>query len=177
MRQISMRDLKLADSLSHMSELEMLSPENEAALKEVLAEIGFNVQQPINFIPCLHRDMKQHAAVGFLVTGEYNVDRKYNKFIDTTDRVVIVGMQDPSLAKDMLEIMGKKFSYKNEDETENKTRENDARYYTPEQLAELGYTGMEQDDEDYSEGAVDSDYDMITSQIMALEAIKKSLRG
>lgn len=180
MRQISMRDLKLADSLNHMSEIDMLHPENEVEVKKVLKEIGFDIKQNISFIPCLHRDMQQRVAVGFVITGEYSLERKYNKFLDMTDRVVITGMKDRSLAKDMLEIMGKKFTYTNPDESEYKIADNDQRYYSPEKLRELGYTGFEDDTEDtfiQEHGGLDSDCEMIVSQVEALVAIRVSLRG
>lgn len=177
MRNTSLRDLKLADLLSHLTEVEIINPKNDELVKSVLQQIGYDTRQPIEYTVSNHRDMQGKSAVGFQVIGEYNTDPKYKHFLDTVDRVVVAGLTDIHLARDMETLLGKRFIYRNEDETENKTRENDPRYYTPEQLAEMGFTGMEQDDEDYSEGVVDSDYDMITSQIMALEAIKKSLRG
>ena len=176
MRNISLRDLKLADSLSHLNEIELIHPQNEDKVKAVLAQIGFDVRQKIDFIPSYHRDMSGKAEVGFQVIGEYDVDPKYNKFIDTIDRVVVAGYTDINLAKDMAELMGRKFNYKNEDEGDYKAgrKPADPRYYSEEELLELGYTTGE--DEDVYDD-VDNSCEALTSQIEALQTVKEMLRG
>ena len=93
MRNISLRDLMLADSLSHIkSEVELINPKNDVVVNYVLTEIGFDVRQPVEYIPSFHRDMQGKAAVGYQAVGEYMVDPRYNKFIDTMDRIIVAGL-------------------------------------------------------------------------------------
>lgn len=176
MRNVSLRDLKLADTLSHLNEIEMIHPENDALVHEVLRQIGFDTRQGIEYIPSYHRDMTGKAAVGFQAVGEYKVDPKYNKFIDITDRVVVAGMTDINLAKDMAELMGKRYNYNNQDyeDGKGKKRSNDPRYYSDEELLEMGYT--EPEEEDVCD-VVEDNCEAIESQIKALEEIKVMLRG
>ncbi len=182
MRNTSLRDLKLADTIAHMSELDMIHPNNDKVIKAVLETIGYDVKQKIDFIPSYHRDMQGKAAVGFQVLGEYNLDPKYDKFVDTIDRVVKAGYTDPHLARDMAELMGKRFSYKNEDEIDVKSNlEDDPRYYTEAEKKAMGFTGFDEDssEEDFlsEHGGAERDCDMISSQIAALQALKVAVRG
>lgn len=180
MRNTSLRDLKLADSLSHMTEVQMINPANDNIVKEVLAEIGYDVTKGISYIPSYHRDMQGKAAVGFQVIGEYHRDKKYHKFVDTFDRVVMAGLSDVHLAKDMAELLGKRFVYKNDDEAPARGLVDDPRYFSEAELYALGYTGFEDDTEDsflQDHGGPESDWEMINSQVEALIAVRISLRG
>lgn len=176
MRNISLRDLKLADSLAHLNEVEMIHPSNDALVNSVLESIGFNTKQGVQYVASLHRDMQGKAAVGFQAIGEYNVDPKYRGFIDTIDRVIVAGLTDISLAKDMAELMGKRYNYKNQDEEDVKKNKkpNDPRYYSDSELLEMGYTSGDEEDE-YEE--TEPDCELITSQINALNEIKIAVRG
>lgn len=181
MRSLSFRDIMLALP-QFKSEVEMIRPENDVEINKVLEAVGFDVRQKIEYTAALHRDMANKVGVGFLAVGEYNTDPKYNKFVDTTDRTIIAGLSDVSLAKEMCVLMGKKFSYRNDDEADMKFNTNDPRYYDAEQLKELGFTGF--DDDATSEdsflaehGGAESDCDMISSQIAALQSLKIAIRG
>lgn len=176
MRVLSFRDIKLA--LPHMkNEVEMMQRENDTAVLGVLAAVGFSMNHPVSYEVAYHRDMQGGVAVGIMAVGEYNHDSKYRDFLDTTDRIVVAGMQDASLAREMEEIRGKKFGYRNDEELEfkAKTPVQDARYYSQEQLIEMGYTGG--DEEVEYEGTIGDDYEIITSQIAALVDLKKMIRG
>ena len=182
MRNTSLRDLKLADTLSHLSELDMINPANDSTVKYVLAAIGYDVSKTIDYVPSFHRDRQNKAAVGFQVIGEYSTDPKFKSFLDSFDRIVVAGMTDPSLARELAEIAGKRFTYTNDDETDVRSpRVPDARYYSDDELKELGFTGFEDDNSEDSflaeHGGAESDCDMISSQIAALQSLKIAIRG
>lgn len=175
MRSLSVRDLMLADELSHIrNEVELIHPSNDAIVKYVLQGIGFDTSREIIYEASCHRDMAGKAAVGFRVLGEYDTDPKYKEFLTTEDRVVQAYMKDVSLGKELEILLGKRFGYKNDDEYEigNKRKKDNPRYFSDEQLLEDGYS--EVDDEDYEE--MDTE-DELTQQINTLEDIKKTIRG
>ena len=179
MRNISLRDLMYGvDSLSDIkSEIDLINPANDERIKAVLEEIGFNTKQGIDYIPSNHRDMRNNVAVGFQVVGEYNTDPSMKHFLDTTDRIVVAGMTDVHLAKDMAELMGKRYTYKNQDEDDIKERKrpNDPRYYSEEELIEMGYTSGNENEIEYDD--VETNCDSISSQIAALQIAKELIRG
>jgi len=177
MRALSLRDLLLADELSHIrNEVELIHPNNDAIVKYVLQGIGFDTSREINYEASYHRDMQGKAAVGFRVLGEYDTDLKYKEFLTTDDRVVQAYMKDVSLGKEMEILLGKRFGYKNEDNEydigSKRKKPSDPRYYSDDQLLEMGYDDA--DYEDYEE--VDME-DELTQQIKVLEDIKVVLRG
>lgn len=181
-RNTSLRDLKLADTLSHLSELEMINPANDSLVKAALEIIGYDITKRIDYVPSFHRDRQHKKAVGFQVIGEYSTDPKYKHFLDAFDRIVVCGMTDPSLARELAEIAGKRFTYTNDDEADTRSpRVPDARYYSDEKLKELGFTGFDDDNSEDSflaeHGGAESDCDMISSQIAALQSLKIAIRG
>lgn len=177
MRSLSARDILLA--LPHLkSEVALIHPKNDAEVFAVLDAVGFDTRQGVEWIVAHHRDMQNNIGVGFIAVGEYNTDPKFKNFIDTTDRIIIAGMLDPSLGRSMEEMMGRRHQYRNEDEQDVKSRKrpNDPRYYSDEELIAMGYTDGEESD-DSGEGYVEDSYDAIRSQITALEGVRKQLRG
>lgn len=176
MRAISLRDLMLADELSHIkNEVELIHPRNDSIVKYVLQGVGFDTSQPIEYIASYHRDMQNKAAVGFRVVGEYDTHPQYKQFLTPDDRIVLAGMEDISLGKELSLIMGRRFNYHNEDEYEigaKRKKPSDPRYFTDAELLEMGYS--EGDDEDYEEVGLE---DELTQQITTLENIKNSIRG
>lgn len=177
MRNISLRSLMLAEELSHIkNEVELIHPSNDEVVKKVLAAIGFDVRHGVEYIPSFHRDMSGKAAIGYQAVGEYNVDPKYNKFIDTLDRVIVAGLTDASLAREMSNLLGKRLSYKNDDPLGDARERvlDDPRYYSEAELLELGYT-MGSDEPEYD--AVEDDYESISAQIKVLEDVRDSVRG
>lgn len=175
MRNCSARDLLLA--LPHYkNEFDIINRANDTEVYEVLDAIGIDTLRGIGYAVNLHRDMQGKIAVGFILSGEYNRDPKYKNFLDTTDRVILASMDDPSLGRDMIELMGRRYNYKNDDEPEVKVKaEYDSRYYSPEQLLALGYTG-EPEEEEY-DGTVSENYDVITSQIKTMSQLLSIARS
>lgn len=175
-RVLSLRDLRLADSLKHLNELDIIHPKNDKLVCEVLEMIGFNTKQGIDYIASNHRDLQNKTGVGFQVIGEYNVDPKYRNFVDTVDRIIICGLTDITLAKDMANLMGRSYANNKQQDTDGKSRKkpDDPRYYSEEQLLEMGYTTGDEEEEYES---VEEDYELVTSQINTLNEIKVTLRG
>lgn len=179
MRQLSVRDLLLALP-QFKNEIELIHPDNDAVVFATLDAVGFDTRQGVTYVAQLHRDMQDKVAVGFMALGEYNVDPKFNKFIDMTDRIVIAGLHDRSLAEEMLNIQGKKFTYINDDEPESKAslkRPHDPRYYDDSELLAMGYTAPDEDEGIDAEVGSVEDYESVASQIAMLNGIKKLLRG
>lgn len=179
MRNISLRDLMLAEELSSIkNEIVLINPNNDKLVFSVLQQIGFDTKQEVNYVPSLHRDMQGKIAVGFQAVGEYDTDTKYRPFIDTLDRVIISGMRDISLAKDLIELMGKRYPYRNDDEAEGKSRKrnNDPRYYSDQELLDMGYTSGEEDEEETVE-YVQEDYETVSKMIKTLEEVRDQIRG
>lgn len=177
MKVLSLRDLMLCEELSHIpNEVTLIHPSNDKLVASLIEQLGYNINKAWHYEPSFHRDMQNKTQVGFMLVGEYNTDPKYRHLMDMTDRLVIAGMVDPSLAKEMLEIQGKRFNYKNDDEIDFKSRQkpNDPRYYSEDELLEMGYSMGEVEDEYDS---VEDNCDAVTSQINALLAVRFDLRG
>jgi hypothetical protein len=185
LRAISFRDLKLALP-QFKNEVEMLHPYNDVAMLGALEAIGFDIKQPINYEASYHRDMQQSAAVGFRAVGEYNLDPKYKNFLDVMDRIIVVGLTDPTFAKELNELHGKSYTYRNDDEYTGKLprkKPNDPRYFTEQELLDMGYTGDE-DEPEYEEYLSASEKraeaektETLTKQIAELENVRIMLRG
>jgi len=174
MRSLSVRDILKA--LPHFkNEIDIINPANDVEVFAVLDAVGFDSRQGIKYIVANHRDMAKQDGVGYIATGEYNPDRKFNKFITVEDMIVIAGMTDISLGKELALLSGKKFVYKNEDEYDigPKKRKPDPRYYSDEQLLEMGFTEGN-DEEEYDD--VDNSYEAITAQIETLQGVLDVVR-
>lgn len=168
MRSISCRDILVAEELSHIkNEIELLNPDNDELVKSVLTQVGFDVRHGIQYIPSLHRDMQNKVAVGFMAIGEYNTDPKYKQFMDTFDRVVIAGMQDASLGREMANMMGQQFQFNNDPEA-------DAKEYSEAELKAMGFTSGNEDE--YVDDSPEES-DRISREIEQLKMICASIRG
>ena len=175
MKVLSARDVLKA--LPHYtSEFQVIDPANDAEVYAVLDAVGFDSRRGISYEVALHRDMSNHVAIGFRLCGEYNMDPKFRKFHDLTDRLVIAYTQDPSLGRELDEIRGKRFSYNNKEELEGKAKKpvSDHKYYSEEELKEMGYTSGEEEEYD---GSISDDFETVAQQMDVLKAILFSARG
>lgn len=176
MLNISARDL--LKGLTHFkNEFEIIDPKNDSEVYAAMEAVGMDTRKGVNYDVALHRDRGNTVAVGFMLSAEYNLDPKYRKFHDQTDRLVIAYTQDPSLGRELDEISGKRFSYKNDDELEQKvkTPKDDPRYYSEAELKEMGYTSGEE--EDPYEGETSDNYDVVSSQIELFKTLLVAARG
>lgn len=181
MRATSLRDIMLADSLSHIkSEVTLVSPENDVEVAKVLELIGYDVNQAWEYVPSKHRCMGNKVAVGFMVVGEYSRDPKYRHFLDTTDRVIVAGLEDASLAREMQTLMGRKNTYKNSEEKWDdgaRAKANDPRYFSDQELLDMGYTQGVEENDPYEGFYIEADWEDNLRAIKTLEDTRDLIRG
>jgi hypothetical protein len=180
MRATSLRDILLADSLSHIkSEVLLICPENDLAVAAVLEQIGYDINQAWEYVPSRHRDMTNKIAIGYMIVGEYARDDKYRHFLDTTDRVIVRGMSDPSLAREMSALQGRKNMYKGEDKWDDGSRakKDDPRYYSEAELLEFGYSTGEEDEDNVGSGEyIEATWEEDVRAIKELQATHDHIR-
>lgn len=158
------------------NEFDIINLKNDPEVHALLTAIGFDVSKGIVYDVANHRDRANKVAVGYMVSGEYLLDDKYKQFHDPTDRLVIAYSKDPSLGRELDEISGKRFSYRNEEEVEQKSsKSSNHTYYSEEELKEMGYTSG--DEEDNYDGPVNDNYDTIANQIELLKTLLVAARG
>lgn len=155
MKTLSFRDLKLAEELSHLNEIEMLSIDNDDVMLSVLKKCGFDTDYGIAYIPSKHRDMQGKIAIGFQAVGDVTLNRDIinTSVCDMTDRLVAASYQDPSRAREMAGMMGGQIrlqSLLNDEDAE---------------------------EEDFPNELIEDDCDWVTTQIKQLEAIRDQIRG
>lgn len=114
-RTVSFRDLMVCTKLAHVkNEIELLDVKNDDIMAEILAQIGFDVDYPISYIPTKHRDMQNQVAVGFMAVGDISINRKFiNSYLcSTTERMVAASYSDPSLTRELGTLMGNHVNYR-----------------------------------------------------------------
>lgn len=181
MRATSLRDVMLADSLKHIkSEVVLINPENDVAVLAVLAQIGYDVKQPFEYVPSRHRDLQNKVAVGYMIVGEYSRDPKYRHFLDTTDRVIVAGLTDASMAREMSTLMGRKNIYRNDEDKWDdgaRAKKDDVRYYSDAELLALGFTGDSEDPAEFEGEYLERDWEETLRAIKVLEETRDLIRG
>lgn len=182
MKVLSMRDLLVCEEMAHIkNEIEVLDPANDALIKSLLIQIGFDVSRELLYEPSKHRDLQGNVKIGFQICGEYSTDPKYKKFLDTTERTVVAGMLDPSLGREMAMMQGRKNTYRNDDdkwEDGSRARADDARYYSEAQLLELGFTSGSEDEVDpYENEYIERTWEEDLRAIKQLQELRMIIRG
>jgi hypothetical protein len=121
-RTVSFRDLQLCTAFAGMNEIAMLRIENDAAMAEVLSQIGFDVEYPITYVPSKHRDMQNKVGVGYMCVGDISINRKFvNSYLcSTVERMIAASYSDPSLTRELGALMGHHVNYRSllEDDAE-----------------------------------------------------------
>ena len=114
MKTLSFRDLQLCEEFAGMNEISMLHPDNDAKMEKVLAACGLDVEYPVLYIPTKHRCMGNKVAVGFQCVGEISINRAYLKsaMCSTTERMVAASYTDPSLTRELANLMGGTVNYR-----------------------------------------------------------------
>lgn len=181
MRATSLRDIMLADSLKHIkSEVLLISPENDVAVLAVLAQIGYDVKQPFEYVPSKHRDLRNKIGIGFQVVGEYSRDPKFKSFLDTTDRVILAGMLDPSMGRELSTMQGRKNTYKGDDKWDDGSRAkaSDPRYFSDQELLDLGWTKGDDEDGEYASAEyIEETWEQDLRAIKQLQDVLDIVRG
>lgn len=88
MKTISVRDLLLLPELSHLNEFSLIDPNNDELVKTYLHELGFDLAQPVEYIPCKHRTLQGKVVVSYLLSGELNMSEEFlsSSFATQEDR-------------------------------------------------------------------------------------------
>lgn len=151
-RVFSFRDLQRVPGLDRLTETELLKVENDDEVNAVLAVMGFDISQPILYIPSQHRDMTGRVAVGFRAVGQINGRSDYmnTRLCPLIERLIYAAQKDPSLARELAKMIGHSVNLDDEAIEED---------------------GLFLDDD------VDPDYEIITAQLEALVEIRNSIRG
>ena len=176
---ISFVDLRLADTLSNFNSIEMLDPAKDFLVNDVLAQLGFDITKTVEYLPSKHRSLSGIVSIDFQACGEMNLDRKYNHLRDVTMRTVCAGMKDISLAKEMALLQGNKATYRSDEKWDDGSRAkvDDPRYYSEEQLLQLGFTTGEDESDPYESFYIEKNWKDDLRAIKQLESIRDIVRG
>ena len=176
---ISFVDLRLADTLSKFNSIEMLDPAKDGIVNAVLEQLGFDINKDIEYLPSKHRSMSGVVSIDFQACGEMNRDRKYNHLRDVTQRTVVAGMEDISLAREMALLQGNKATYRSDEKWDDGSRAkvSDPRYFSEEQLLELGFTTGEDENDPYESFYIEKNWEDDLRAIKLLEQIRDDIRG
>jgi hypothetical protein len=152
---LSFRDLLLLDELKGYNEIQLLHPSMDATVNKYLAEIGFDVDYGILYVPNKHRDMQGNVGVGFRAVGEISINRSFinSPACSPIERIIAASYQDPSLARELASMLGSSVNFKMEQE------------------AEL------EPDEEFPPELIEPDYEEVKAQIKMLETIRDQIRG
>lgn len=110
-RTFSMRDVLyvLDPSGSRgLSEQALLSVHMDDEVNAVLAQVGFDINEPIEYLPSNHRDMRGIVGIGFRAVGTVTKDPAWldSPLCDTMERIIFEYRRHPSLAKEMCHMLG-----------------------------------------------------------------------
>lgn len=114
-RVISFRDLQRIPTLRTYSEDSMIRPDMDEIMFRYLAELGFSLDHPIEYIPSLHRDMAGNVAIGYQAVGEVIATSRAGEqqhpylrhpVCPLIDRLMAVAKKDMSLAFELSRMAG-----------------------------------------------------------------------
>lgn len=103
MKNISVTDLMLVPELSHLRMLDFIDPKYNDLLTPVLKVLGFDLEYPVQFIPCQHRNLQGKVVIAYLLVGEVECNSSFltSEWATAEDRVIVAGYKDIGLAQDM----------------------------------------------------------------------------
>lgn len=99
MKSISFRDLHLIPELSGFNEIQLLHPHLDQLVNSFLADLAFDTDYPIEYVPSIHRDLQGVVALGFRAIGEVSINRNHinSPLCNLEDRLIAAGYMDSSL--------------------------------------------------------------------------------
>lgn len=121
-RVLSFRDLQRIPALAKYTESELLGIEMDEKINKCLAALGFDVRQPILYVPTIHRDMAGKVAMGFRAVGEidpYNREYLNSRVADPVEWLIASSKTDMSLARELSQMMGAGICWSDDNGTEN----------------------------------------------------------
>jgi len=104
MKTISVTDLMAkVDELSHLRMIDFPDPKNDALIAPYLKVLGFDLDYPIQYIPCQHRNLQGQVVIAYLIAGEVDINSNFlnSSFATPEDRLIAAGYKDMSLANEM----------------------------------------------------------------------------
>lgn len=151
-RVLSFRDIQRVPGLDKYTEVQLLSIERDKEVNEVLEVLGFDINQPILYVPSKHRDLAGKVAVGFRAVGQISGNDEYmnSRLCPLIEKLVWAAKRDPSLAQELFKLIGHSVNLEEE--------------------------AIEEDGE-FLDEEVEPDFDDITEQIQALEELRNVIRG
>lgn len=113
MKNISVTDLMLIPELSHLRMLDFIDPKNDALIAPFLKVLGFDLDYPITYIPCQHRNMQGQVVIAYVITGEVECNAAFlnSPWATTEDRIIVAGYKDVGLAADLANAQTKSRNY------------------------------------------------------------------
>ncbi len=111
-RVISFRDLQRIPTLRTYKEDAMIRPEMDPIMFRYLAELGFSLEHPIEYIASIHRDCAGHVAIGYQAVGEIVPSKSKHPYLRHTtcplaERIQAVAKDDMSLAFELARMAGR----------------------------------------------------------------------
>ncbi len=115
MKSVSTSDLVLIPALSHFSQFDFLSPENDHVVNPFLYEMGFDLDFGLEYRCCYHRNLQKQCLTGYMIVGEVRTDREFMTSVWCTaeDKVIAAGKFDLSLAQELSRMSGIGVDYDN----------------------------------------------------------------
>lgn len=103
MKTISVTDLKLIPELSHLRMLDFIDPKNDELIAPYLKVLGFDLEYPLEFKACQHRNLQGKVVIAYLIAGEVECNRAFltGEFATVEDRIIAAGYSDMSLANQL----------------------------------------------------------------------------
>lgn len=164
-RVISFRDIKrCVPYFRDMTEVEMLHPEHDAHMQDVLQAMGFDIHEGVEYVANNHRDMLGNVGVGFRAVGIIDPNNREflnSRLADNYDRMAAAGRSgNVDLADELSKLMGCSSAMAAIEET-------GAGCVDPEDLT------LKQQEDLW----IDPEYEVITQQMNTLKWICEDIRG
>lgn len=152
-RVMSFRDLQLIPELSAYTEIELLYIERDALVNKYLAQLGFNVNKPVLYVPNKHRDIQGGVGIGYRAVGEISNDRVFlnSRLCSTIERLLAASVEDISLTKELSKLMGNSAIFRSD--------------------------RMDGEDEEFPDCLIEPDYEQVKAEILNLEMVRDEIRG
>lgn len=103
MKTFSVTDLQLFPELAHLRMLDFIDPKHTDVIAPFLKLVGFDLDYPIQFVPCQHRNLQQKIVIAYMVVGEVECNESFlsSPWATTEDRIIAAGYKDLGKADDM----------------------------------------------------------------------------
>lgn len=113
-KSISARDLLKIPVFAGKNEVFLITPANDKAVAPWLYALGIDTDFPVEIHANNHRDLDNNTGIGYRFVGSIRCDREYTRspLCDIIERVAVTGFQDPSLTRELSEMMGQTVDFK-----------------------------------------------------------------